>query len=128
MRNSGSMFYDSSVVIRAANLFTIAVREFEYNSILLVHANTVKAGEIAPQLVLSIGRRDPQVVDGCASIQQIEFLLHPTPQLAPNPAGCFTVAPVIDVGSRRIPEAADHRHSIPESPLFMYISETEHKS
>jgi hypothetical protein len=119
------MFYDSSVVIRAANLFTIAVREFEYNSILLVHANTVKAGEIAPQLFQSIGRRDPEVVDGCAGIQQIKFLLHPTPQLAPNPAGRFAIAPVIDVGSRRIPEAADHRHSIPEYPLFMYSSETE---
>jgi hypothetical protein len=119
------MFYDSSVVIRAANLFTIAVREFEYNSILLVHANTVKAGEIAPQLFQSIGRRDPEVVDGCAGIQQIEFLLHPTPQLAPNPAGRFAIAPVIDVGSRRIPEAGDHRHSIPEYPLFMYSSETE---
>src|ERR1700737_3776540 len=120
MRNSGSMFYDSSVVIRAANLFTIAVREFEYNSILLVHANTVKAGEIAPQLFQSIGGRDPQVVDGCESIQQIEFLPPPAPPPAPKPGGCFSVAPVIDGGSRRIPEAADHRHSIPEYPLFMY--------
>jgi hypothetical protein len=100
---------DSSMIISAANFFTFAVREFEYDSILLVHADTVKASEIPPQLLQSIGGRYPQVLDGRAGVEQIEFLLQPTPQLASNPAGSFAVAPVVDVGSRRIPEAGDHK-------------------
>jgi len=34
----------------------------------------------------------------------IEFLLHPTPELAANPAGRLAVAPVVNIGSRRIPK------------------------
>jgi hypothetical protein len=32
---------------------------------------------------------------------------------------------VIDFGSRRIPEAGDHKDSIPEYPLFRYGCEME---
>src|SRR5260221_5979846 len=110
---------DSSMIISAANFFTFAVREFEYESILLVHADTVKASAIPPQLLQSIGGRHPQIFDGRTCIQQIEFLLQPTPQLASNAAGSFAVAPVVDVGSRRIPEAGDHKDNIPEYPAFM---------
>jgi hypothetical protein len=116
---------DSSVVVCAANLFTIAVRELEDDSILLVHADTVKTNEISPQLLQSVGGRHPQVLDGCAGIQQIEFLLHPAPELASNPAGRFGVAPVIDVGGRYIPKTGDHKNSIPEYSLSMYIFEAE---
>jgi hypothetical protein len=105
---------DSSVVVCAANLFTIAIRELEDDSILLVHADTVKINEM--QLLQSVGGRHPQVLDGCAGIQQIEFLLHPAPELASNPAGRFGVAPVIDVGGRCIAETGDHKDSIPEYP------------
>jgi hypothetical protein len=116
---------DSSVIVCAANLFTIAVRELEDDSILPVHADTVKTNEISPQLLQPVGGRHPQVLDGCAGIQQIEFLLHPAPELASNPAGRFGVAPVIDVGGRYIPETGDHRNSIPEYPLCMYGFERE---
>jgi len=113
------------VVVYAANLFTFAVHEPEDDSILLVYANTAKAGEISPELLQPVGGRYPQVLNGCASIQQIEFALHPAPEFASNPAGRFAVAPVIDVGSRLIPEAGDHKDSIPEYPLFMYGFEME---
>jgi hypothetical protein len=113
------------VVVYAANLFTFAVHEPEDDSILLVHANTVKAGKISPELLQPVGGRYPQVLDGCAGIQQIEFVLYPAPELASNPTGRFGVAPVIDVGSRLIPETGDHKDSIPEYPLFMYEFETE---
>jgi hypothetical protein len=116
---------DSSVVVYAANLFTFAVHEPEDDSILLVHANTVKAGKISPELLQPVGGRYPQVLDGCAGIQQIEFVLYPAPELASNPTGRFGVAPVIDVGSRLIPETGDHKDSIPEYPLFMYEFEME---
>jgi hypothetical protein len=113
------------VIICAANLCTVAICELEYDSILLVHANTVKASEISSQLLQSVGGRYPQVFDGCAGIQQIEFALHPAPEFAANPAGRFGVAPVIDIGTGRIPEAGDHKDSIPEYPLFMYGFEME---
>ena len=96
------------MVVGAANLGTVAVREFEYDSILLVYADTVEAGESSPQFLQSIGRGDPQVFDGRAGIQQIEFLLHPAPELASNPTGSFAVVPVIDIRRRRISEAGDH--------------------
>jgi len=111
---------NSSVVVYAANLFTVAIRELEDDSILLVHADTVKASEISSQLLQPVGGRYPQILDGCAGIQRIEFALHPAPELASNPAGRFGVTPVIDVGTRRIPEAGDHKDSIPEYRLFMY--------
>ena len=112
------------MVIGAANLCTIAGREFEYDSILLVHADTVEASECSSQLLQSISGRYPQVVDRCAGIQHIEFLLHPAPEFASNPAGSFAIVPVIDVGGRRIPEAGDHKDSIPEYPLVVYSCES----
>jgi hypothetical protein len=113
------------VVVYAANLFIFAIHEPEDDSILLVHVNTVKASEISPELLQPVGGRYPQVLDGCASIQQVEFVLHPAPELASNPTGRFGVAPVIDVGSGLIPETGDHKDSIPEYPLFMYGFEME---
>jgi hypothetical protein len=113
------------VVVYAANLFTFAVHEPEDDSILLVRANTVKAGEISLELLQPVGGRYTQVLDGCAGIQQIEFVLYPAPELASNSTGRFGVTPVIDVGSRLIPEAGDHKDSIPEYPLFMYGFEME---
>jgi len=41
------------MAIDAANLFTFAVHEPEDDSILLVHANTVKAGAISAELLPS---------------------------------------------------------------------------
>jgi hypothetical protein len=114
---------DSSVVIGAANAFTVAVRKFEYNSILLVYADAVVASEVPPQLLQSIGGRRSQVLDRCAGIQQIEFLLYPAPKIASNSAGRFAVAPVVDIDSCRIPETGDHEASIPEYPRSMYSGE-----
>jgi hypothetical protein len=113
------------VVICAANLFTVAIHELKDDAILLVHADTVKASEIPSQLLQPVGGRYPQVFDGCAGIPQIEFAPHPAPKFASNPAGRFGVAPVIDVGTGRIPEAGDHKDIIPEYPLFMYGCERE---
>jgi hypothetical protein len=90
-----------------------------------VHANTVKAGAISPELLQPVGGKYPQVLDGGARIQQIEFVLYPAPELASNPRGAFGVVPVIDIRSRLIPETGDHRDSIPEYPLFMYKFEVE---
>jgi len=102
------------VRIGAANLFTVAVRELKDDSVPLVDADAVKASPVSAQLFQPIRRRYPQVFDRCAGVQQIEFLLHPTPELAANPAGRLAVAPVVNIGSRRIPEAGDHKDSIPE--------------
>jgi hypothetical protein len=113
------------VVICAANLFTGAIRELKDDSILLVHADAVKAIEISSQLLKPVGGRCPQVLHGRASIQQIEFALHPVPEFAANSAGRFGVAPVIDVGTGCIPETGDHQDSIPEYPLVMYRFEME---
>jgi hypothetical protein len=101
------------MVIYTANLFTVAVRELEDDSILLAHADTVIAREISSQPLKSVSGRYPQVIDGCTGVQQIEFLPHPAPELASNPAGRFAVAPVINVGSCRIRETGDHKRSIP---------------
>ena len=90
-----------------------------------VHANTVKAGAISPELLQPVGGKYPQVLDGGARIQQIEVVLYPAPELASNPRGAFGVVPVIDIRSRLIPETGDHRDSIPEYPLFMYKFEVE---
>jgi hypothetical protein len=103
------------VVICAANLFTVAIRELKDDSILLVHTDAVKASEISSQFLQVVGGRRPQVLHGCASIQQIEFALHPAPELASNPTG-FGIAPVVDVGAGRISETGDHKNSIPEYP------------
>jgi hypothetical protein len=111
---------DSSVVVCAADLFTVAVRELKDDSILLVYTDAVKASEVSSQFLQPVGGRRPQVFDGCASVEQIEFLLHPAPEFAPNSAGRFGVAPVVNIGARRIAEAGDHKNSIPEYPLFMY--------
>jgi hypothetical protein len=113
------------VAIYAANLFTFAVHEPEDDSILLVHANTVKAGAISAELLQAVGGRYPQVPDGGARIQQIEFVLYPAPELGSHPTGAFGVVPVIDIRSRLIPETGDHGDSIPEYPLFMYNFEVE---
>jgi hypothetical protein len=92
---------------------------------LLVNADTVKISEISSQLLQPIGGRCPQVFDGCTGVQQIELALHTVPEVAPNPAGGFGVAPVVDVGGRGIPEARDHKSSIPEYSLVMYSGEME---
>jgi hypothetical protein len=113
------------VVICAANLFTVAIRELKDDSILLVHPNAVKAIEISSQFLQSVGGRSPQVFDRCASVQQIELLLHPAPEFASNSAGRLGVAPVVNIGARRIPEAGDHKDIIPEYPLFVYGYELE---
>jgi hypothetical protein len=113
------------VVVDAANLFTFAVHEPEDDSIVLVHANTVKAGEISPELLQPIGGRYPHILNGCAGVQQIEFVLYPAPELASNPTGAFGVVPVIDIRSRLIPETGDHGDGIPEYPLFVYRLEVE---
>jgi hypothetical protein len=113
------------VVVDAANLFTFAVHEPEDDSIRLVHAHTVKAGAISPELLQAVGGRYPQVPDGGARIQQIEFVLYPAPELASNPTGAFGVVPVIGLRSRLIPETGDHGDSIPEYPLFVYKFEVE---
>jgi hypothetical protein len=97
------------MIISAANVFTVTVFKLEDEAILPVHADTVKSGQISSQLLQSVGGRRPQVLDGCAGIQQIEFLLHPAPKLASNLAGRFAVAPVKNVGSRRIPEVGDNK-------------------
>jgi hypothetical protein len=113
------------MIISAADLFAVAIREPEDDSILLVHADTVKAGEISSELLQPIGGRDAQIRDGCAGIQQIEILLHPAPEFMSNSAGRFAVAPVIDVGRRRIPETGDHKTSIPEYTISMYSAVME---
>jgi hypothetical protein len=113
------------VIISTANLFTSPVGKLEYDSILLVHADTVKAGQISFQFLQPVGGRCPQILDRRASVQQIEFLLHPAPKFASNSTGRFAVAPVIDVGGRRISEAGDHKGSIPEYPLSMYSPKLE---
>jgi hypothetical protein len=97
------------VVVCAANLFTVAIRKLEDDSILSVHSDTVKASEISFELLQPVGGRYPQIIDGCAGIQQIEFALDAAPEFASNPAGRFAVAPVIDIGTRRIPKAGDHK-------------------
>jgi len=109
------------MIISAANLFAVAVRELEYDSILLVHPDTVKTCEIASQLLQSIRRRHSQIVDGRAGVQQVKFLLHPAPEFPSNAASRFAGAAVINVGSRGIPEAGNHLDSIPDYPVFMYI-------
>jgi hypothetical protein len=113
------------VLVYAANLFTFAVHKLEDDSIRLVYANTVKADAISPELLQPVGGRYPQVLDGRARIQQIEFVLYPAPELASNPTGAFGVVPGIDLRSRLIPETGDHGDSIPEYPLFMYKFEVE---
>jgi hypothetical protein len=113
------------VVVYAANLFTFAVHKPEDDSIRLVHGNTVKAGAISPELLQPVGGRYPQVLDGRARIQKIEFVLYLAPELASNPTGAFGVVPVIDIRSRLIPETGDHGDSIPEYSLFMYKFEME---
>ena len=110
------------MIIGAADFFTVAIREFEDDSILLVHADTVIASEISFQLLQSIGGRYPQILYGCAGIQQIEFALHTAPEHASDPPGRLAVTPMIDVRCRGIAEAGDHNRSIPEYRLFMYIS------
>ena len=113
------------MVIGAANLLAVAVRESKDDSILLINADTPKASEISATLFEAIGGRCPQILDRRASVQQIEFLLHPAPKFASNSTGRFAVAPVIDVGGRRISEAGDHKGSIPEYPLSMYSPKLE---
>src|SRR5260370_42183600 len=85
---------DSSVVICAANFFTGAIRELKDDSILLVYTYAVKTSEVSSQFLQPVGGRRPQVFDGCASVEQIEFLLHPVSEFAPNSARRFGVAPV----------------------------------
>jgi hypothetical protein len=104
---------NSSVVIGTTNLLTIAIHEFEYDSILPVHADTVEAGAVSSQLFQSVGRRNSQVFDGRGGIQQIEFPLNPAPALGLDPAGRLAAASVMDVGGCRIPETGDHECSIP---------------
>ena len=113
------------MIVGATNLITPAVREFEYDSILLIHADTIKSGEISSQLLQPIGRRCTQVLDGTAGIQQIELLLHAAPELSPNPARRFAVFSVINVGSRGVPEAGDHEASIAEYPVSVDTHGTE---
>jgi hypothetical protein len=113
------------VVVYAANLFPFAVHEPEDDAIRLVRANTVKAGSISPEPLPPVGGRYPQVLDGRARIQQVEFVLYPAPELASNPKGAFGVVPVIDIRSRLIAETRDHGDSIPEYPLFVYKLEVE---
>jgi hypothetical protein len=85
----------------------------EHNPILVVHTNTVKASEIAFKLLQPVGGRDPEILNGCAGIQQIEFFLYARPNLSWQLAGRFGIATVIDVGRGRIRETDDHFLIIP---------------
>jgi len=70
------------VIICAANLFTVAIRKLEEQSILLVHTNTMKAGEISPEFFQSVGGRNAQVLERRAGVHQVEFLLYSAPKFA----------------------------------------------
>src|ERR1700684_2902924 len=105
--------------VSAANVFTVAVRELKDNSILPIDADTEKAGEISAKLFQPVGRWNPQVIDRGAGIQQVEFLRHAAPEFAPDLAGGFRVAPVIDIGGRGIPPAGGQRHSKPGYTVSM---------
>jgi hypothetical protein len=108
------------MVIGAAYRFTSSIREFEDDSILLVHSDTIKASEISPQFFQPVAGRYPQIFDNSASIEQIEFLLQSAPKLASDLAGRSAIGPMINVGGRRIPKAGDHTAIIPEYSLPMY--------
>jgi len=108
------------VVIRTANVLKVASDNPEHDPILVVHTNTVKASEITFKLLQPIGGRDPQIVNGCACIQQIEFLLHSCPNLSWQLAGRFGIATVIDVGRGRVREADDHCLIIHYYRVVMY--------
>jgi hypothetical protein len=113
------------MVIGAANLLAVAVRESKDDSILLINADTPKASEISATLFEAIGGKCPQILDRGAGIQQVEFLLHSAPEFAPDPAGGFRVVPVIEIGGRGIPETGDHGKSIPEYTLSVYTFRAE---
>jgi|SRR5580704_16993316 hypothetical protein len=113
------------MIISAANVFTVAVRKSEYDPILLVHADTVEASHVPAQFLQSIRGRNPQILNGCAGIEQVEFLLHSVPEFASDLAGGFAIVSVINVGGRRVPEAGDHRESILEYPISVYSIEAE---
>ena len=113
------------MIVRDFNLERIVTAPHKTNSILVVDTNTVLPLPISAELLQAVGGRYPQVPDGGARIQQIEFVLYPAPELASNPTGAFGVVPAIDIRSRLIPETGDHGDSIPEYPLFMYKFEVE---
>ena len=50
------------MVIRAADLFTVAIRELEDDPVLLVHANAVMTGEISSQLLQPVRERTTQAL------------------------------------------------------------------
>jgi hypothetical protein len=64
------------MVVNDRNLVGIAILPPEADAPLLVHANTVLAGAIAPELLQSIPRRDAEVVELLGRIHRHKFAQH----------------------------------------------------
>ncbi|MFZ0480777.1 MAG: DinB family protein [Terriglobales bacterium] len=109
-----------SVIVSAADFFALASNKPEYDSILPIYPDAVKACEIPFEFLQSIRGRYSQVLYRYARIQQIELLLYPAPKFLRQPAGSFGIASVENVGRCRVREADNHCLIIPEYRVIMY--------
>jgi len=102
-------FSFASVVVSATYLLALTGNEAEDNSKLLVHANTMKAGEISFKLLQPVRGRNSQIFERSSCIQQIEFLLYPAPKYMRQLASGLAVAPMKNVGRRGVRKTDNHR-------------------
>jgi hypothetical protein len=100
----------ASVVVNTTHLLASTVHETEDDSILLIHADTIEAGQISFELLEPIRRRNPQIIKRCARIQHIEFLLYPAPKCTRQLASGFAVAPMKNVGCPGVRKTDNHRY------------------
>lgn len=97
------------MIVGTTDLCALTSDETKDNSILLIHTNTVKPIKIPSQLLQSVRWRNSQVFKREAGIQQIELLLYSRPKHARQLASGLAVAPVKNVGRRRVREADNHQ-------------------
>lgn len=101
------------MIVSAADFFASAGNKPEYDSILPIYADAIKACEIPFEFLQSIRRRYSQVLYRYARIQQIELLLYPAPKFMRQLAGGFGIASVENIGRCGVREADNHCLIIP---------------
>jgi len=98
----------ASVVISAPNIERVTAFETEHDSILIVHADGVRASQLTSERVQPVPGWHLQIVKLGHGVDLIEFPTHDWPELTRNPPRSFAVDAVPDVLGGVIRQRPDH--------------------
>ena len=81
LRNPETVIWTYLVIIHDLNVFSLARVPDEADPVLIVDANTVPPGQIAPERFQSIGGWCPQIVQAGGRVEHVQLAAGHAPQL-----------------------------------------------